>query len=324
MLKKISSWLLIFLLFLISFGCTQEVNKNLTGEEQEKDKLLLKADNYPFYYFAKRIVGDKIQVSNLIPFGIDIHSWEPVPGDIVELEKTDLLIYNGAAGDELISRILQGLETEKLVSLDVTKGLELIATDKGENHHHEVGENHHQEEGEDGHYFDPHVWLDPVNCKIIAKNILDLVCQQDSGNEDYYTANYQKLISELEKLDEDFQEGLKDVKQKEFIVNHAAFGYLAKRYGLTQIPIMGINPNSEPTPQKMKEVSNIVTEHKVKYIFTEKLVSSKVALILAEEAGIKTKVLNPLGNILDEDIAQGKDYFSIMYDNLAVLQESLN
>lgn len=319
MKKIILGVLLSFILNIIS-GCTLSTGKNISNEVIKPS---IKAANYPLYYFAHRIVGEKMKVESLVPLGVDPHSWEPTPSDLVGLEKTSILLFNGAGMEDWIVKIADVLKNENLQVVNATEGIQLLKG-QGDNHGHGEDEKEKgQEQEKFEEEFDPHVWLDPINSKVIAHNIKNAIIKEDPANEDYYEENYYKLIKELDQLDKAFKEGLQDITRKEFIVNHAAFGYLAKRYGLIQIPIMGINPHTEPTPKRMVELINVTKEHKLKYIFTESLISSKVADVLAREAGINTKVLNPLGNLTKEDIEAGKDYFTIMYENLMVLKEAL-
>ncbi|NLT95333.1 MAG: zinc ABC transporter substrate-binding protein [Clostridia bacterium] len=300
------------LFFIFAMGCNiignnkTDGNKNVAANSIEQNTVMV--TNYPLYFFTKQIVGDKLTVQNLLPPGVEPHSFEPAPKDIIKLEKAKLLIYNGAGLEDWIVKIGQTLDNKELEIIDASKGVELIQNKEKDDH---PGE------------FDPHIWLDPVNSKKMVSNILDALVAAYHQSQEVFRENAQELIKQLDNLDQDYREQLTDIKKKVFVVNHAAFGYLARRYGLQQLAVMGVNPHTEPTPQKIVELVKLVKEHDLKYIYTETLVSSKVAEVLAQEAGIGTKVLNPLGNLTDEDIKAGKDYFSIMYENLAMLKEGL-
>lgn len=300
------------LFFIFAMGCNiignnkTDGNKNVAANSIEQNTVMV--TNYPLYFFTKQIVGDKLTVQNLLPPGVEPHSFEPAPKDIIKLEKAKLLIYNGAGLEDWIVKIGQTLDNKELEIIDASKGVELIQNKEKDDH---PGE------------FDPHIWLDPVNSKKMVSNILDALVAAYPQSQEVFRENAQELIKQLDNLDQDYREQLTDIKKKVFVVNHAAFGYLARRYGLQQLAVMGVNPHTEPTPQKIVELVKLVKEHDLKYIYTETLVSSKVAEVLAQEAGIGTKVLNPLGNLTDEDIKAGKDYFSIMYENLAMLKEGL-
>jgi len=282
----------------------------------ETKKYIIQATNYPIYYFTQRIVDKKMEVKSFIPLGVEPHSWEPTPGDIVKLEKSNILLYNGAGMEHWITDIAKSVKKEIKI-VNTSAGINLLQlTDYRDAH------GKHEEDQEEGQY-DPHVWLDPVNAQIMAKNIKEILVEIDPVNASHYEENYTKLVKELDQLDQAFKQGLKDISQREFIVNHASFGYLAHRYDLKQAPIMAVSPYSEPTPKKMLEIIELTKEHGINYVFTEVLVSSRVAEVLAKEAGVKTAVLNPLANITKRDIEDGKNYFSIMYTNLEVLKMAL-
>ncbi len=131
------------------------------------------------------------------------------------------------------------------------------------------------------------------------------------------------LNQKLDQLDKTYAEGLKTCKQKDIITSHAAFGYLATRYGLNQVAISGISPDEEPSSQQLAEVAKFAKENDVKYIFFESLVSPKLSETIAHEIGAKTLVLDPLEGISDDDIKQGKNYFTVMENNLKNLQKAL-
>jgi len=317
-MKKVILIVLFCLFSLTVLGCnlTKEKASNKVVLNEETEKPVIMVTNYPLFFFTEKIAGNKFLVQNLLPPGVEPHGWEPTPRDLISLENADILIYNGAGLEDWIVNISRSLENKKLEIVDSSAGIELILNEENEHEHGENG--HHDEE------YDPHIWLDPNNAKKIVANLLATLVKNDPANKDFFTANAQQLVEQLENLDDAYREELQKSGKKVFVVNHAAFGYLAKRYDLQQVAVLGINPHVEPTPQKIADLVKLLKQHNLKYIFTETLVSSKVADVLARDAGIGTKVLNPLGNLTNEDLKAGKDYFSIMYENLAALKEGLN
>ena len=273
---------------------------------------------YPMYDFACKIGGDCIDVTNMVPSGTEPHDWEPSTNDLKNLEKADVFIYNGAdmepwADDLLVSR------SDTLHVVEASENVELRTTD-GEHEHA------HEHEGADHHHgdFDPHVWLDPENAKIEMEAIRDALCAADPENSTVFQSNYEKYAAELDALDAEFREKLAPLPNRTIVVAHEAFGYLCDAYGLTQVGIEGLSPDSEPDPGRMAEVIDFVREHSISTIFFEELVSPKVAEAIASETGAQAKMLSPLEGLSDEQAAAGADYFSIMHDNLAALMEALN
>ncbi|MDD4296473.1 MAG: metal ABC transporter substrate-binding protein [Ruminiclostridium sp.] len=175
--------------------------------------------------------------------------------------------------------------------------------------------------GSDG--YDPHVWLNPLNAKKQMEAIKDGLVKVDPSNSRFYQDNYDFYAKKLDDLDKAYKEAVNEFARKEIVVSHEAFGYLCNAYGLTQIAIEGISSESEPTPAKMAQIINFVKENDVKVIFFEELASPKVAEAIARETGAKTDLLNPLEGLSEENSKAGKDYFSVMEENLEALKRAL-
>lgn len=295
-------------------GCGTQPADTAAGD----GRLRVLTSFYPMYDFACKIGGDCIDVTNMVPSGTEPHDWEPSTNDLKNLEKADVFIYNGAdmepwADDLLVSR------SDTLRVVEASENVELRTTD-GEHEHA------HEHEGADHHHgdFDPHVWLDPENAKIEMEAIRDALCAADPENSTVFQSNYEKYAAELDALDAEFREKLAPLPNRTIVVAHEAFGYLCDAYGLTQVGIEGLSPDSEPDPGRMAEVIDFVREHSISTIFFEELVSPKVAEAIASETGAQAKMLSPLEGLSDEQTAAGADYFSVMHDNLAALMEALN
>ncbi|MEK9201202.1 MAG: zinc ABC transporter substrate-binding protein, partial [Patescibacteria group bacterium] len=170
---------------------------------------------------------------------------------------------------------------------------------------------------------DPHVWLSPSKATQMVENIAEAVSKTDPENAQIYTRNAVSLKERLAKLDQDFQLILVNCKRRDFVTAHEAFGYLAQSYGLEQIAISGITPEAEPSLKELTQITRIVQEKQIKYIFFEDLVSPKLAQTLASEVGANTLVLNPIEGLTDEQARDGKDYFSEMRSNLQNLKIAL-
>ena len=295
-------------------GCGTQPADTAAGD----GRLRVLTSFYPMYDFACKIGGDCIDVTNMVPSGTEPHDWEPSTNDLKNLEKADVFIYNGAdmepwADDLLVSR------SDTLRVVEASENVELRTTD-GEHEHA------HEHEGADHHHgdFDPHVWLDPENAKIEMEAIRDALCAADPENSTVFQSNYEKYAAELDALDAEFREKLAPLPNRTIVVAHEAFGYLCDAYGLNQVGIEGLSPDSEPDPGRMAEVIDFVREHSISTIFFEELVSPKVAEAIASETGAQAKMLSPLEGLSDEQAAAGADYFSVMHDNLAALMEALN
>ena len=284
-------------------GSSAETDTNADG------KLRVLTSFYPMYDFTCKIGGDLVDVTNMVPSGTEPHDWEPSTNDLKNLEKADMETW---ADDLLTSK------SDSLRVVMASENVELMTTD-GEHEHA------HEHEGADHHHgdFDPHVWLDPENAKTEMKTIKDALAEADPANAQTYQANFDKYAAELDALDKEYSDTLSPLPNKTIVVAHEAFGYLCAAYGLEQVGIEGLSPDSEPDPGRMAEVIDFVRANNVHTIFFEELVSPKVAQTIASETGAEAKMLNPYEGLSDEQLAAGADYFSVMRDNLAALTEAL-
>lgn len=261
----------------------------------------------------------------MVPAGTEPHDWEPAAADIKNLEEAALFVYSGGGMEHWVEDVLASLETKKLVSVEASAGVTLRSGHIHDEEEHKGAEEHTEEEehGHDHGQFDPHVWLSPVNAKKEMENIKNAYVKADPDNKDYYEKNYQTYTAEFDKLDQEYKDTLSALPNKSIIVSHEAFGYLCDAYGLTQMGIEGLSPDSEPDPARMAEIIDFVKANHVKVIFFEELVSPKVAETIAAETGAQTQVLNPLEGLSDEELKNGADYFSVMEDNLKQLKAAL-
>ncbi|MDR2770418.1 MAG: zinc ABC transporter substrate-binding protein [Clostridiales Family XIII bacterium] len=308
------------LLFLFAAcGAKESSDAGGNGNETQDGRLSVYASFYPMYDFTVKIGGDKVSVTNMVPAGTEPHDWEPAAADLAGLEAADVFICNGAGMEHWAEDILDVLQNKDLIVAEASAGISLL---EGRDEHGDEEEAAEEEEHEDEGY-DPHVWLDPLNAKRETENIKNALVSADPDNAAYYEANYEKYAAELDALDAAFREALSPLPNKDIIVAHEAFGYLCAAYGLKQVPIEGLSPDSEPDPAKMAEIIDFAQEHALKVIFFEELVSPKVAEAVAEAVGAETKVLSPIEGLSDEDLAAGGDYFSVMHQNLEALKLAL-
>ena len=293
---------------------------NGNANDEGGDKLKIVASFYPMVEFTKQVAGDHADVVGLIPSGAEPHDWEPTPTDVAAIQDADVFVYNGLV-ESWADKTLESAKNDNRVDVMATDGIELIeGSEEHEEEGHEVEEGH--QEGE--HSLDPHVWLSPVLAQQEVRHIEAALAKADPDNKDDYKKNADAYVEKLQALDEKFKSDLAGVKHKDFITQHAAFGYLARDYGLTQVPIAGLSPEQEPSPEEMADVVAFAKEHEVKTIFFETLVDPKIAQTIADEIGAKTDVLNPIEGLTDEDISKGLDYIGIMTNNLAGLVKALN
>ena len=269
-------------------------------------KLRVTASFYPLYFFSSQIGSDKAEVKNITPAGAEPHDYEPTAQDIVLIEKSNLLILNGGKFEVWADKIRDLLKEKNVIIVEAAQ---------------DIANQQFEEEGKT--IQDPHVWLSPPLAKKEVEHVYQGFVKVDAKNQNYYQINEKKLLTQLDDLDKKYKEGLKNCKQKDIVTSHAAFGYLAKTYDFNQVSITGISPDEEPSAQQLAEVAKFAEEHNVKYIFFESLVSPKLSETIAHEVGAQTLVLDPIEGISNEYMKAGKNYITIMQDNLKNLRIAL-
>ena len=289
-------------------------------EEQKSDKIQVVTTLFPLYDFAKRIGGEKAEVSMLLPPGVEPHSFEPRPENVVRVNRADLFIYTNPLMEPWAAGIIAGIDRGKVVIVEGGKGIALMQAPGGDSHDRDHGHAGERDQGT----ADPHVWLDLDNARHIAGNILAAFVTRDPANKAYYQQNADKLTAELAALDERFRQTL-EISPKKVLLHggHYAFGYLAKRYGLRYISASAVNADAEPTPAKLAELVQLMRRERLNYVYTEELLSPRVAETIARETGAKVLMLRAGHNVTKEELERGVSFMAIMEDNLQNLKTGL-
>ena len=243
---------LLSIMAVIVAGCTACGQNAIKNTADDSGKVKVMTSFYTMYDFAQKIGGEKVEITNMVPSGTEPHDWEPSAIDIRNMEDADVFIYNGAGMEHWAEDILKSLDNSELITVEASEGVELI------------------KEGKEN---DPHVWLDPENAKIEMEHIKDAFIKADKDNAEYYNENYEAYSRQLDELNQEFKETLSQATNKDIIVAHEAFAYLCKAYGLNQIAIEGLMPDSEPDPARMEEIIQLAKKKKINTIFFEELVS---------------------------------------------------
>ncbi|WP_181786206.1 metal ABC transporter substrate-binding protein [Streptomyces phytophilus] len=289
-----------------------------SGTVTEDGRLRVTASFYPMQFLAEEIGGRHAEVSTLTKPGTEPHDLELSPRQTGELADAGLIVYlkdMQPAVDEAIeqSGAEHVVEASEFTSLEKHGG--------GEHAEEEADGGHegHDHGGEDGG--DPHIWLDPVRYAEVAEGVGKAMAEADPDHAAAYEKNAAELADRLRKLDGEFAAGLENRRTDTFITTHAAFAYIADRYGLVQESIKGLSPESEPSAARMKQLQEIAEEDGVTTVFFETLVSDKTARTLAGDLDLRTDVLDPIEGVTDK--SKGDDYFEIMEANLGALQQAL-
>jgi zinc transport system substrate-binding protein len=281
------------------------------GEADEEGSVV--AAFYPLAFAAQQVAPEGTAVGNLTPPGAEPHDLELTARDIERLREASLVVYVGSGFQPAVEDALDGGSGR---SLDVLDAVELLRgpADAHEDHAAEGGADEQAAEDDGAEELDPHVWLDPLRYAAVARSIASALGRPDGADD---------FVERLEALDRELERGLAQCERRVIVTSHAAFGYLATRYGLEQVPLVGLSPEAEPSAGEVEHLVEEVRETGATTVFFETLVSPRLAETVARESGAETAVLNPIEGLTPEQEDDGTDYFDLMRENLEALRQAL-
>ena len=265
-------------------------------------KPLVVATIYPLWEFSRQVAGNRADVVSLVPAGVEPHDWDPAPRDVSQVQRASVFVHTGTDLDGWAEKLLAELTGRRGVVVNARGGLSVLTV---------------------GGVTDPHVWLDPTLARAQVLAIAAGLEQADPAGRATYADNAQAFVARLDALDQEFTAGLADCARREVVTSHAAFAYLARRYRLTQVPVMGISPEAEPSPADLAAIVRTARRLKVTHVFFETLVSPRLAETLSREIGATPLPLNPIEGVSPAEAAAGLGYLELMRANLANLRVAL-
>lgn len=280
-------------------------------KEKSVDKLQVITTLFPLYDMAKNIGGEKADVSQLLPPGVEAHSFEPKPSDIVRINEADIFIYTGKFMEPWVEDILKSVNNKNLIVVDSSRGVKMIP-----------GIFH--DEDEPAGSPDPHIWLDFDNAQTMVDNIANAFMIKDSNNSEFYQNNTKEYKNKLIASDNNYRNTFEKCRRKTIIYGgHYAFGYLADRYGLKYSAAQGVSPDAEPTAKDLVNLVDQINKGQIKYLFYEELASPKIAETIAGETKAKLLLLNAAHNLAKDQFEAGVSFFNILDSNLENLKVGL-
>lgn len=277
---------------------------------REKEKLSVVTTLFPLYDFTKSVGQDRVEVSLLLPPGVETHSFEPKPSDIVKINESDLFVYTGKFMEPWAEDIIRGVTNKEVRFVNTGNDIDLMKLTEGM--------------PDEAHGFDPHIWLDFDNNGIMIDSIAKALAEKDPANADFYKKNAIDYKNKLIELDNQYTLALAKCKNRTIVYGgHYAFGYLAKRYNLKYVAAQGLAPDSEPTANDLVKLVEQVKKNNIKYVFYEEMTSPRIAETIAGETNAKMLFLNAAHNITQDDMENKITFILIMEKNLKSLREGL-
>jgi len=272
---------------------------------------------FPLYDFARNIGGDLVEVSLLLPPGVEPHSFDPQPDDILRINRADLFVYTHPAMEPWAVRVASAIDTARVKIIDASAGAKLRQATAA---YSRAGDHDHQHD----EAIDPHLWLDFSNAEVMVDNLAAAMAAADPAHHDTYLANARNYREQLAALDEKYRSTLAGCSNKVLLHGgHFAFGYLAARYGLDYRAAAAVSPDAEPTPTRMADLVRQMRANNLRYVFSEELVAPRLAETLARETGAAILPLNAAHNLSREEFAGGVTFIALMERNLANLVTGL-
>lgn len=320
---------------LLLIGCSkaETTDSKVAGDNTSKIKVVTTL--FPQYDFANQVGKDAVEVKMLLKPGVESHTYEPAPSDIIEINKADVFLYTGDEMEPWVSKILDSLDSDVMI-VDLSKNITL---DKVEDHDYEhedeeSDEDHlHEDESEEAeheddhvHSYDPHIWTNPLNAKIMVEDIKTALSEVDKANKMTYENNAKEYLASLDQLDQDIREVVKQAKRDEVVFGgRFAFHYFFEEYGLDYVSAYdSCSSETEPSAKVIATIIDKVKEDQIPVIFYEEFANPKVAESIANATGAKTLLLHSCHNVSTDDYKNGATYLSLMYQNLENLKEALN
>lgn len=322
--KLILVLLIVVVLSGLLMGCNG--SKSKAKDEAGDDRLKVVATLFPQYDFVREIAGDKADITLLMSPGVESHSYEPSPADIIKINESDLFIYTGKYMEPWAQSIIDGVESKDIKILNVSQNIKLDRSEDNEEHDDHEDEDDHSEKEHAAHEYDPHVWTSPVNAKIMVENILKELCELDPENADYYKQRAENYLNELTDLDNEFREVFASAKRKEIIfAGKFALHYFAEEYGMEyDAAFDSCSTETEPSVKVIAELIDEIKEENIPVVFYPELSDPKVARSISDETGAEMLLLHSCHNLSKDEFKGGATYLSLMKENAENLKIGLN
>lgn len=254
----------------------------------------------PQKYFVEKIVKDKFDVNVMVLPGASPHIYEPKSSQMKSLVNSKIYFYIGVSFEKVWLDKFK-LSAKNTTFVDTTIGIEKLAMAKhGHHDEEEIHTNHEHENEHEDEALDPHIWLDPILVKVQAKNIYEAIIKIDSKNSEFYKANYEEFLKELDNLDTQVKTILAPYENRAFMVFHPSWGYFAKRYNLEQIAVEV--EGKEPKPNELVELIKDAKKHDIKIVFVSAQFSQKSAKTISKNIGASVISIDPLNEKWNESL----------------------
>jgi len=320
-MKKIIKYFLIPLgLLVVMAGCSNEGDSEQITDTTESDKPQIVTSIFPVYEITQAIAGDTADVSLMVGPNDDPHHYEPSAQAVAAVNEADVFVYSSEVMEFWAESLLDVVENENMRIIELADGLDLSTAEAHNHDDHNHDEHNHGDHDHGG--MDPHFWLDPVAVDSQLSLITGALTAVNPANEAVYEENAEAFSDELESLHTQYEQAFNEATERTFLVQHQAFGHLAKRYNLEQVAVSGLTTEVEPDPQQLAEIVDFVNAQDIPVVYYQSGENSAIAQTIADETGTDIAVLYDLESE-PADLSGDNLYLEAMYENLEQLQLSI-
>ena len=311
-IKTVSILLVLLLAAFVyySLHVNQETDEKTAVTDESKSRPLIALSTYALYDAAKNIAGESMECFCVLPYGVEVHDFEPTPKIMARLHDADLVVFSGAG----LQPWTHTFEDEKN-GLDMSGYMKLLDAAHHDDDEEESGHHHESE-------FDPHYWLDTDNMIQVVNVLKEKFTKLLPANKELYSANAEAYIAKLKAIDTQYRQKMLTCKIDTIVVDHNAFSYLAQKYGFHVESISGLSPDAEPSAKVMGSIIDKVKDNNITTIFFESFASDKVINAIATDAKVKVDFLQPIANITKDELQNGSTYYSLMMQNLEKISKA--
>lgn len=315
MKNKITAILLAVLMLMLC-GCSYTAPK-------KSDRLSVVCSIFAPYDFARRIAGDRAEVKMLLPTGVESHSYEPTPRDIIELENSDIFFYVSEHTETWVTQITDAVENESVKKIDIADELGIVINDHDHDHDHHHGEEHDEHDESET---DEHIWTNLETATKMIECIAKEMGEADTDNADYYSENAKAYSAEILELRDDFSRLVKSSKRREIVSgSRFAMKNFTREFGIEFTAAFdSCVDNTEPSASVMAQIIDRINVDNLPVVFYEELTEPKIARAVSIETGAKMLLLHSCHNVSSDEMKRGETYLSLMRQNYRNLKEALN
>ncbi|MDO4328629.1 MAG: metal ABC transporter substrate-binding protein [Lachnospiraceae bacterium] len=319
-----------------------EADQGSSQQQDQSDRLCVTTTLFPYYDFVRQIAGDRVKLKLVVPAGMDSHSFEPTPADMITIQNSDIFLYNGGEMEQWVEDALESIGNPELRAVSMMDSVDVLeeeiveGMEEGAGHDHDHGHSHDDEDDHDhDHHYEPgqvreieydeHIWTSPVNAMKIVETISSILIQEDPQHQSFYEENTSRYLTELAALDREFQQVSADRKRDIIIVGDKfPFRYLAEEYDLQyRAAFAGCSSDTEPSARTIAYLIDQVRQQQLPVVYYLELSSHRVAEIIGEETGAVPMLLHSCHNVTRQEFEEGITYLQLMEQNVKNLRAGL-